>query len=74
MPKLAIKLIDFLEQIDAIYPTWVDINKLGSHGGYRQYSQPHGFQPQGPYQDHQQDPPQDPQRAAHPQSQNPSQL
>ena len=70
MPKPTTRLIDFLEQIDSMYPTWVDIKKQGSYGGYRHY-QPHGFQPQGPpYQDRRRDPPQDPQRN---QSQNPGQ-
>ena len=75
MPKPSTRLIDFLEQMNAIYPTWVDIKKLGSHGGYRQYGQPYSFQPQSPYQDRRRDPPQNPQRdpATHPQSQNPSQ-
>ena len=74
MPKPTTRLVDFLEQIDAMYPTWVDIKKQGSYGGSRHFQpqglQPHGFQPQGPYQDRRRDPPQDPQRN---QSQNPGQ-
>ena len=48
MPKPHTRLIDFLDQVDAMYPTWFDIKK----SSYRQ----HGFQPQGPYQDRKQDP------------------
>ena len=65
MPKPNTRLADFLDQIDAMYPTWVDIKKIG---GYRQ----HGFQPQGPYQRRDL---QNPQRdgPTHPQSQLPGQ-
>ena len=57
MPKPHTRLADFLEQIDAMYPTWVDIKK----SGYRQ----HGFQPRDP----QRDPQRDSQRNPHPPSQ-----
>ena len=71
MPKPTTRLTDFLEQIDAMYPTWVDIKKQGSYGGYRHFQphgQPLGFQPQGPpYQDRRQDP------QRNPSSQNPGQ-
>ena len=42
IPKPGVRLANFLDQIDAMYPIWVDIKKIG---GYRQY-----FQAQGPYQ------------------------
>ena len=44
MPKLYTRLTDFLDQVDAMYPTWIDIKKESAY-------QQHGFQPQGPYHD-----------------------
>ena len=54
MPKPHTRLADFLDQIDVMYPTWVDIKK----SGYRQ----HGFQPRDPQRDPHRDPQRDPQR------------
>ena len=47
MPKPHTRLADFLEHIDMMYPTWVDIKK----SGYRQ----HGFPQRDPQRDSQRD-------------------
>ena len=65
MPKPHTRLTEFLDHIDIMYPTWVDIKK----SGYRQ----HGFPPRDPqrdsYRDSQRDPHRDSHRNPHPPSQ-----